>query len=569
MNLTNPEPLARLRACLDAIYDLPTADSAYAGIVARLGSAVVPPARPDFLSERSLMLITYGDTLRRAGEVPLRTLHTFLRERLADVLDSVHILPFYPWTSDDGFSVTDYHAIDPALGTWDDVQAISADFRLMFDAVINHMSAQSAWFAAFLRGDPGYERRFFVESPDVDLSGVTRPRTSPLLTPFTRPDGTTVHVWTTFSADQVDLDYRDPATLIAMVNVLLDYVAKGAQVIRLDAIAYMWKVAGTTCIHLPQTHALIRLLRAALDVVAPHVTLITETNVPHAENIAYFGDGTNEAQLVYNFTLPPLLMHSLRTGGAEKLATWINTLRTPTAQTAFLNFTASHDGIGVRPVEGILTADELAGLIRLTTERGGRVSYKRNPDGSDSPYELNLTYTDSAADPAQPLAVQVRQFLLTQAVMLALAGVPAVYIHSLLGSRNDIAGMESSGINRRINRAKLDVQAVIRELETPDSFRAQVFAGYSQMIRARRGSAAFHPASGQVASALNNGQVLRLDRTSPAGERVVCLFNLSAAAQTVGGVPGGACLITGQRFAPGEIALVPYVVHWIKADEPS
>ncbi len=569
MNLTHSEPLARLRACLAEIYDPRTADSAYAGLVARLEAAVVPPARPDFLSERSLMLITYGDTLQRAGEAPLRTLHHFLRERLADVIDSVHILPFYPWTSDDGFSVTDYHAVDPVLGTWDDIQALSADFRLMFDAVINHMSAQSAWFAAFLRGDSGYERRFFTESPEVDLSGVTRPRTSPLLTPFTRPDGTTVHVWTTFSADQVDLDYRDPATLLAIVDVLLDYVAKGAQVIRLDAIAYLWKVAGTTCIHLPQTHALIRLLRAALDAVAPHVTLITETNVPHAENIAYFGDGTNEAQLVYNFTLPPLLMHSLCTGNAEKLAAWINTLRTPTARTAFLNFTASHDGIGVRPVEGILTADELAGLIRLTIERGGRVSYRRNPDGSDSPYELNLTYVDAAADPAQPLDVQARQFLLTQAVMLALAGVPAVYIHSLLGSRNDVHGMESSGINRRINRAKLDVDTLIRELETPDSFRAQVFAGYRQLIRARRGCAAFHPAAGQGAYALNGGRVLRLDRTPLAGGRVACLFNLSGAAQNVGGVPGGTCLITGRSFAPGDLTLAPYAVHWVKADEPS
>ncbi len=559
-------PFARLRACLEAIYDSATAARAYEQIKALLTTIQLPPTRADFLSEGGLALITYGDSLRGAGESPLYTLHQFLRERLQGVVDTVHILPFYHWSSDDGFSVIDYQAVDSALGSWADIESLGQNFRLMFDAVINHMSAQSGWFQAFLNRDPDYAARFFVESPQADLSAVTRPRISPLLTSFTLSSGQTVHVWTTFSADQVDLDYRDPRTLLAILDVLLFYVGKGAQVIRLDAIAYMWKAAGTSCIHLPQTHALIRLIRAALDVAAPHVTLITEANVPHAENTAYFGDGTDEAQLVYNFTLPPLLLHSMIREDGGKLVNWINSLETPSNRTAFFNFTASHDGIGVRPVEGILTRDELAGLVDLTLKRGGRVSYKRNPDGTDSPYELNVTYVDALADPALPLDLQVWRFLLSQGVMLALAGVPVVYIHSLLGSHNDLEGMQQSGINR----AKLELEQVYAELETPGSFRARVFDAYCMMIRARRASSAFHPAGSQHAQGLNEGRVLWLERVAPEGvpqARVVVLLNLSGTSQTVAEVPGGIHLLTRGQFIGGVIPLAPYEMHWIKVVE--
>lgn len=562
-----PSPLERVRACLEAIYDSPTAIATLEQIAAHLHAAHIPTTHAaEYLSERSITLITYGDTLRRDGQMPLQTLHQFMRERLAHVVDTVHILPFYPWSSDDGFSVIDYKAVDPVLGDWADVEALGADFRLMADAVINHMSAGSDWFKAFLADEPAFRHRFFIESPQADLRDVVRPRTSPLLTPFPRAGGQTVHVWTTFSADQVDLDYRDPQTLLSILDVLLFYVSKGARVIRLDAIAFMWKQAGTSCVHLPQTHAIIRLFRAALDAVAPQAVLITETNVPHAENISYFGEGTDEAQLVYNFTLPPLLLHTLITEDAAKLVDWINGLNTPSSHTAFFNFTASHDGIGLRPVEGILTPDEVTALVALAKQRGGRVSLRRNPDGTDSPYELNVTYVDACADPDLPIDLQVRRFLLSQAVMLALAGVPAVYIHSLLGSRNDIAGMVDSEINRRINRAKLDVDAVSAELNTPGSFRARVFDAYCALIRARTACRAFHPAGAQRARSANSGRVLWLERTSPDhAEHVIALFNLSHSESHIASVPGGQVLNTGAAFSGGTLTLAPYDVCWIKA----
>lgn len=519
-----------------------------------------------YFSERNITLITYGDTLRKDGEAPLQTLHHFLKQRLKDVITTVHILPFYPYSSDDGFSVIDYYAVNPKLGGWDDIQHLSSDFRLMFDAVINHMSAESEWFKGFLDGNQEYAGLFRTESPDTDLSSVTRPRTSPLLTAFKKADGETVHVWTTFSADQVDLDYSQPETLMRILNVLLFYVEQGASVIRLDAIAYMWKVAGTSSIHLPQTHAVIQLMRAALDIVAPEVILITETNVPHPENISYFGNSAYpEAQLVYNFTLPPLLFYTLTVGDAYKLSTWINTLTTPREHTAFFNFTASHDGIGVRPVEGILNAVELKQLVDKVEASGGLVSYKTNSDGTHSPYELNITYVDAIVDHNEPMAEQVARFLVSQAVMLALAGVPAIYIHSLLGSRNDLEGVKQAGYPRAINRRKVDVDEIAKALDDPTSFQAQVFSGYTHMIQTRMQCAAFHPGGSQQARTLADGRVLVLERTSPDhAEHVLCLFNISGETETVEVPFANSTDILTQDACGKEVTLAPYQTRWLK-----
>ncbi len=524
-------PSDHIRALLGELYPA-QADALFTAIGERLRQLQVPPAHGDYFSEKTVTLITYGDTLHREGEHPLQTLRDFLDDNAHDLIDTVHILPFYPYSSDDGFSVIDYYAVNPELGNWDDVRALSRGYRLMFDAVINHMSAKSEWFQRFLADDPAYTNLFMTESQETDLSSVVRPRTSPLLTPFTKANGDTVHVWTTFSDDQVDLDFRTPATFLRILDVLLDYIEQGAQVIRLDAIAFMWKVAGTSSLHLPQTHAVIQLFRAVLDGYAPHVILITETNVPHAENISYLR--ADEAQLVYNFTLPPLLLHTLITGNVVKLAEWINSLPAPTPRTTFFNFTASHDGIGLRPVEGILAPEELAQMIAQVEANGGRVSYRALPDGSQQPYELNITYVNATGKVGISPSQHVERFLLTQAVMLSLAGVPAIYVHSLIGTQNDHNGVERLGYNRAINRAKLDADQLESELRDADTFSSQVFNAYADLVRARRGHTAFHPLGNQRAYTLNDGHVLGLERTAPDGsERVTCLFNFSDQPQMI------------------------------------
>jgi glucosylglycerate phosphorylase len=555
-------PSDRIHAYLHDLYSPEQAEATYHRLTQLLQHTPIKPPQPSF-SERDVTLITYGDSLQQDGEAPLKTLRHFLEQHLRGIVPNVHILPFFPYTSDDGFSVTDYYAINPELGTWEDVAALGIEFNLMFDAVINHMSAQSAWFKAFLTGEQGYEKLFFTALPEDDLRSVTRPRTSPLLTPFQKTNGETVYVWTTFSDDQVDLNYDDPETLFKILEVLLFYVQQGAKIIRLDAIAYAGKKIGTSCIHLPQVHTIIKLMRAVLDSVAPGAVIITETNVPHAENISYFGNGDDEAHMVYNFTLPPLLLHTLLSGNANKLAEWVNTLAAPSPQTTFFNFTASHDGIGVRPVEGILSAEELQALIAQVERGGGRVSYKNNPDGSRSPYELNITYFDAVANPDEPLAQQVARFMASQAVMVALAGVPAVYIHSLLGSRNNLEGMQQTGQNRTINRAKLSLPWVEAELAAPNSTRQRVFSAYQNLLKQRIQQAAFHPNAPQRASILNGGAVFVLERGT-GSEQILTLTNVTGQPQEIE-VKAGEDVLNGLRVEAGTLTLTPYGICWLKA----
>jgi glucosylglycerate phosphorylase len=534
-----------------------------------------PLAAPNtrLLDQRDALIITYGDQFRRDGEPPLRTLNTFAGKYLGGVASGLHILPFYPYTSDDGFSVVDYRAVDPALGSWEDVAGLQQNFLLMYDAVINHVSVSSAWFQGFLRGQPPYTDYFITTPPETDLTGVVRPRALPLLTPFETKRGRQ-QVWTTFSADQVDLNYRSPDLLLEVFAALLDYTARGARLLRLDAIAYLWKEIGTSCIHLPQTHRFIQLLRAVLDQVAPHVLLVSETNVPHRDNISYFGDGSNEAQMVYNFALPPLVLHAFASASAAVLSEWAAGLQRPSDRATFFNFLASHDGLGLNPARGILPDNQIEALLRRGEEHGGRISLKTNPDGSQSAYELNINYFDALSDPAssEPLDLQARRFLAAQAILLSLAGLPGIYIHSLLGSRSWQAGVTQTGMNRTINRQKFSFDELDRELDQPGLRRA-VYQGYARLLKARAQCAAFHPYGHQ--QVLDAGEsIFALLRSSPEGESAaLCLINVSGEAQdgqinSPVNLPSGHWqdLLTGQKMdltATARMRLDPYQVAWL------
>jgi glycosidase len=525
------------------------------------------------ISEKDAMLIAYGDHVQRQGEAPLATLNHLLRD-LSLPVSSLHILPFYPYSSDDGFSVIDYYVVDPSLGSWEDIHALSQTFRLMFDAVINHISSQSAWFQAFLRGEVPYKEYFISADPDTDLSLVTRPRTLPLLSSYETSEGIK-HLWTTFSADQIDLNFASPALLLEIIKLLLFYVQQGAQYIRLDAIAFMWKEIGTTCIHLPQTHRIIQLIRDVLDMAAPATILITETNVPHAENISYFGDGYNEAQMVYQFPLPPLILHTLSTGNAEILSQWAQGIERSSERTSFFNFTASHDGIGIRPVTGILSEDEINALVQQTEKHGGHVSYRSQSDGSKSPYELNISYFDAITDPAVTALdadTAVDRFLLSQAIMLAFIGVPGIYFHSMFGSRNDAAGVAATGRYRSINRKKLEVDKLLAELKDADSLRAKVFAGYKKLLQIRLAEAAFHPLGYQNMLDVDK-RVFAIERLSPDEQHsILALHNVSGEnLQIQVGVSQSANwldLLSGDTFTAHDtqlsLSLRPYQTLWLK-----
>lgn len=579
----NPTILAHLQA----LYGNELGRVTYQRLPAQLATLTDPAGRlkgADWamnytLTQHDALLITYGDQVQAPASAPLRTLAAFCRRYLRGVVSGVHILPFYPSSSDDGFAVMDYRSVDPALGTWDDVADLGQDFRLMFDAVINHASSRGAWFRGFLQDDPQYRDYFIVVEGDPDLSAVVRPRALPLLRDVSTGAGPK-RVWTTFSSDQIDLNYANPAVLLEALGILLFYAARGAEFIRLDAVAFLWKQVGSACLHLPQTHRVIQLMRAVLDEAVPGVRLITETNVPHADNVSYFGNGYNEAQLVYNFALPPLTLHALHTGDARYLSAWAAQLRVPSPQTTFLNFLASHDGIGLNPVRGILPEHEIAALVTETEAAGGLVSYKSNADGSRSPYELNINYFDALnkAHAEETQAMQVARFMASQAILLALAGVPGIYFHSLFGSRGWPAGVAQTGHNRTINREKLASAALERDLADPQTLRAEVFRRYTHLLRARRSSAAFDPNSAQQVAACGEGifALLRGGPRAQGDEEVLCLQNVTS--HTVVAVAANALLgayeardlisgVTKVVALDGSLELAPYETLWLTAQQ--
>lgn len=531
-------------------------------------------------TEKDALLITYGDMVAPPASSEPRTalarLDETIERHLSGLFDYLHILPFFPYSSDDGFSVMDYRAVDPALGSWNDIEALGRHHRLVFDLVLNHASAQSAWFKAFRKGTAPFDRYFITRPLDYDASTVLRPRTHPLITPVRLDDGRTVGVWTTFSEDQVDLDFSEPAVLAEFIDISLQYALHGAKMLRLDAIAYLWKEDGTSCAHLPQTHAIVQILRAVFDGLGLAMTILTETNVPHARNMSYFGHGDakagDEAHLVYNFSLPPLVLHTFVSGDAGPLSRWAADLRVPTGGT-MLNFLASHDGIGVTPALGLV--DDFSPTIAAVQERGGLVSCKSSPDGP-APYELNISWADAIARPDASDAERAAALLASYAIAFAMDGIPAVYFHSVMGSRNWLAGVRSRGYNRAINRERPPLDLLEAELSRPGSMRSLALAGFTSLLRARSAlpsfAPAFKPASPRRAFA-GKGPVFVVERGETAGA-VLVLVNCAREQARVR-VPASwrcACTmldpVSGNGLGAGAIddgfCMPGYAVRWLR-----
>jgi sucrose phosphorylase len=443
--------------------------------------------------QRDMLVITYGNSLTDGKTAPLKVLNHFLQKELKDVVSGVHILPFHPSSSDDGFSVIAYDEIDSNLGSWDDLEDISENFDIMADLVINHCSSQSEWFQNYQQGKaPGHN--YFIEmSPQEDLSKVVRPRAHPLLTTFETHDGKK-HLWCTFSADQIDLNFANPDVLTEFIHIIRNFINHGVRFFRLDAVAFLWKEKGTSCVHLPQTHEIIKLLRLIIENLMPSAVLITETNVPNRENLSYFGND-NEAHLIYNFSLPPLLLHTLLTGNCKHLQTWMMSMPPARQGRAYLNFIASHDGIGLRPTEGLLEKSEVDALIETLMAFGGTISSRKTANGQKMPYEANISFYNALQGKIGGNRDQwnFERFLCAHTIMLALEGVPAIYIHSLLGTENDIELMQKTGRARSINRHQWTTEELNQTLADADSHNRALFDELRRRMKIRREQDAFHP----------------------------------------------------------------------------
>jgi len=527
--------------------------------------------KADFLNEKDVVLITYGDNIQATNKNPLQSLFKFSDEYLDRAINIIHILPFYPYSSDGGFSVIDYKKVNPALGDWKDIEDISQKFNLMFDLVANHISPKSVWFKEYLKGNPKYDDYFISIDKDTDLSSVTRARTHPLLTKFKRK-GEDIYLWTTYSADQIDLNFANENVLLEIIDVILFYASKKARVIRMDAIGHIWKKLGTSCINLRETHYVIQLIRAVLNEIFPDTLLLTQTNVPHKENISYFGNGYNEVQLVYQFALPLLVLHTFYTGDAFRLLEWASRIKNVSDKTAFFNVLATHDGLGFVPVKAILTDKEITGIADNIKERGGFISYKTAKDGIKEPYEINITYYSAIADSKNSEELNIKKFIASQAIILSLLGTPGIYIHSLLGTENYLEGVKETGQKRTINRKKFQYDKLKENLANSDSREHKIFTEFMKLIHKRKSEKAFHPNGKQEVLFLKKG-IFSLLRTSPDGkEKIITLHNITDNMQKCYFTKNQNGLnkkeyfdiISEKIINIEKISLTPYQIMWLK-----
>lgn len=557
--------LEKINVHLTAIYGEGNYDSLRDSLVDEMGLRehfYQPTPMANHWSEKDITLITYGDSIL-GEEKPLKVLKRFLDHQLSDVLSTIHILPYFPWTADDGFAVSDYLTVNPPLGDWSDIEALAEDYRIMSDLVVNHCSSSHEWFEQFKRREEPGSSYFVTANPADDHSQVVRPRTTPLLKKIDDR-----HVWCTFGHDQIDLNFREPRLLIELVKIIREHLDRGVSIFRLDAVAFIWKESATTCLNLPQTHEIIRLFRTLIEHVKPDAIIITETNIPNRENLSYFGN-FNEAHSIYNFSLPPLLLHALTVGDCRYLKRWLMTMPPALPGTTYFNFIASHDGIGLRPAEGLLSEKEIDDLVARMKKNGARVSDRALPDGSSRPYEINISLFDAFQGED---GHGMKRFICAHAILLALEGMPAFYLHSLLGTRNDLEKLAETGHNRHINRHQWDLEKLERELSNPESPHAQVLERLKKLIALRREQAAFHPNATQFSLHLGD-EVFgfwrqSLDRMS----QVFCLHNITNEPQhiqmtsvNIVATDEWIDLISGEEIDPSdsELHFAPYQCIWL------
>lgn len=509
------------------------------------------------LSEKDAFLITYADSIISDDEKPLKTLKRFLDTYVQDSFSGVHLLPFFPASSDGGFSVVDFRMVDDRLGGWEDISEIGKDYRIVVDLVLNHISVQSEWFQQFLSGNKKYQDYFLSYDEEVDTSKVFRPRVHPLLTPFTLANGDIKYVWTTFSEDQVDLNFGCPEVLLEIIDIMLFYFSKGVEGIRLDAVAYLCKSLDSSSIHLPETHAVIKILRSVIEEVVPYGFIISETNVPYADNVSYFGDGQDQVHLVYGFDVPPLVVHAFLHENAHRIKQFC-VGETCEEDVLFFHFAASHDGIGLLGAESILSKNEVDQLSESMLERGGYISYKALHGEPPKPYEMNISFFDAINRPFEESYEANARFVASQVFMMCLKGVPGMYIHSFLASRNNIEEARETGIKRLINRKKLSWQTLTMALDEQVSRRAQVLRELKKHLACRMSLKALSPYASQYVIR-EDSRLFIVDRSFE-GEKVTVVINVSQESVELSGYKGFFDVYTQNSFG-GTVA--PYQVLYL------
>jgi len=445
-------------------------------------------------NESHSVLITYADSIYKNGEATLITLRNLLSKHFGSLSKVVHILPFLKSTSDGGFAVSSYDSLEEKFGDWDDLKSFSNNHVLMADLVLNHVSSSHPWVQQFIKSkEPGLSN-VFSPAENLDWSNVIRPRSSSLFSQINTEDGPK-QVWTTFGPDQIDLNWQNPKMALEFLNLIINYLSNGIKWLRLDAVGFIWKESGTTCLHLPKAHSIVKILRFLLNNLLEDGVLITETNVPQKENLSYLIPD-DEAHMAYNFPLPPLLLEAIITSRADILNSWIFDWPILSEHTTLFNFTASHDGVGLRALEGLMHEKRIKDLLINCEKRGGLVSHRRLSNGEDKPYELNISWWSAMEDSSRDSnRFQFERFILTQLLVMALKGVPAFYLPALLASENDIKSFSMTGQRRDLNREKFKLDNLLSNLNNPESNANKNLKYLCNAMDVRSQLKQFHPSS--------------------------------------------------------------------------
>jgi sucrose phosphorylase len=340
----------------------------------------------------------------------------------------------------------------------------------------------------------------------------------------------------------------------------------------MDAVAFLWKKVSTRCLNLEETHEMVRLLRTLIEFSQPDAVVITETNIPNRENLAYFGNA-NEAHCVYNFSLPPLLVNTLITGSCRHLKNWMMSMPPAQQGTAYFNFIASHDGIGLRPIEGLLSEQELNAMISALQGFGGRVSMRALDNGQNKPYEINIALFDALQGTTKgPDRWAIARFVCAHGIMFALEGIPGLYIHSLLGTRNDYEKLKHTNHNRSINRHRWDYGDLTQQLKEDTNDHSNVFNALSELLKIRKQQLAFHPNATQFTLHLGDALFGFWRQSIDRSQSIFCIYNISDQPQVLNlseinliDLDEWFDLITGDHIKSisESMLMAPYQMCWI------
>lgn len=408
--------------------------------------------------KNKIMLITYADSFGKNLRELKETLDRYFRREIG----SVHILPFFPSSGDRGFSPITYGEVDPAFGTWADIEALSRGYELMFDFMINHLSRRSPQFLDFVeKHDASPYRDMFLRFQKFwpqgrpaaeDVARLNKRKDRAPCERIRFADGTEEDVWCTFGEEQMDLNLESPAAWEFIGRSLRGLADRGASMIRLDAVAFATKKYGTSCFFVePEIWELMGRVRDILG--GKRVPLLPEVHDRYETQLRIAEKG----YAVYDFALPVLVLHTLYTGNCKRLKEWFRIC--PRNQYTTLD---THDGIGTVDARGLLTEEELEGVIRKTERYGAnfKMDFSAEANGKPSVYQINCTYYSA-------LGGDDRAYLLARAIQFFAPGVPQVYYVGLLAGANDYALMKKTNSPRNVSRHNYTREEIGREVRRP------------------------------------------------------------------------------------------------------